>query len=57
MDYTRVIETLIFMPGNTRMCFTLDILEDGLIEGNEMLTLTINTQPAATVTIIDNGTV
>ena len=54
-DYTGVLETLIFMPGDTRMCFTLDILDDEVGENEEFLTLTINSEAGATVTIIDDG--
>ena len=56
-DYVSVTETLTFMPGDTEMCFILVIIDDALVEGNEFFTLTINSQTAATVTIIDNGTV
>ncbi|MCX6049045.1 MAG: PKD domain-containing protein [Chloroflexi bacterium] len=61
-DYRAVNGTLIFKPGQTSQTFSVAILEDSLVEGNETIGLslsnpthaTLGVPGQATVTIIDN---
>jgi uncharacterized repeat protein (TIGR01451 family)/CSLREA domain-containing protein len=61
-DYTPVSGTLIFSPGQISQTFTVPIIDDTLAEGNETVSLNLNTPvnasliaPAtATLTIVDN---
>ena len=56
-DYRNVVERLIFTPGGpTRMCLTVTIVNDAIEENTETFTLLLNSQPAATIAIIDDGT-
>jgi hypothetical protein len=62
-DYTTASGTLTFTPGITELTFTVLITDDGSIEGNETLTLTLSNAISATLgsannpaalTIVDN---
>lgn len=54
-DYAAVAQTLIFTPGgSTRMCLSIFIVDNTIVESTEVFTLTLNSQAAATVTIIDD---
>jgi len=62
-DYTPTSGTLSFAPGQIGTSFTVPILEDGLIEGNETVYLTLSNQTGgarlgprstAVLTIVDN---
>ena len=56
VDYNRVMETLVFTAGgSTRMCVDLVIIDDEIGENSETLTLSLNSGPQATVTILNNG--
>lgn len=64
-DYTAATGTLNFAAGETSKTFTVNILEDSLAEGNEMVNLTLSaptngavlgTQKTAVLTIADNDT-
>jgi len=61
-DYTAANGTLTFSPGNTSKTFSVSILEDALVEGNETVNLsltnpsnaTLGTPSTAVLTIVDN---
>jgi hypothetical protein len=63
LDYTAVAGTLVFPPGKKSATISIPILDDGLAEGNEQLTLrlvnptgssTLGQTASVLVTIIDN---
>jgi hypothetical protein len=62
-DYTETTGTLTFAEGETRKTFSIPILDDSTVEGNETLSLTLSNptgdavlgeQCSATLTIIEN---
>ncbi|MDT7604886.1 MAG: hypothetical protein QOF61_2883 [Acidobacteriota bacterium] len=61
-DYTTTVGTLTFAPGETAKTFTIPVIDDAYVEGNETLTLelfspsgaTLGAQATATLTIADN---
>ena len=63
-DYATVAARLQFAPGETTKTFTIPIVDDGLVEGDETLTVNLSavvgvnlaTPSTATITIIDNDT-
>ena len=66
-DYQMALGTITFAPGETSKTFTVLIVDDTLVEGNEVIDLllgnpkgpnsTLGIQSTATVTILDNDTV
>ena len=62
IDFTPVIGQLRFLPGQTNLTFSVPILDDALVEGNESFTVILSnltgsaalSLPLALVTIIDN---
>lgn len=60
-DYIPLLEELTFTVGAMRVCTTLSVIEDDLVEGNEFFTVSITTTDAGLgaitstrVTIEDN---
>ena len=57
LDYTAVSETITFAPLETTTTITLPILEDGIDEPTEALTLTLSNPVQATLGLMDRATV
>jgi hypothetical protein len=64
-DYQAASGTLTFAPGQTRQTITIGLLDDGLVEGDETLQVTLSgatggavlgSPQAATLTIVDDDT-
>ena len=63
-DYATTIDTLTFAPGNTTKTFTIPLMDDAHVEGNETVQLrlsnpvgaTLGNQSTATLMITDNDT-
>lgn len=41
-DYIHITKILSLLPGDGRVCFSVETLEDSIVEGNEMLRVVLN---------------
>ena len=57
LDYTAVSETVTFAPLETTTTFAVPILEDGIDEPNEALTLILSSPVQATLGLLDEATI